>query len=123
MTIKWNKETTKAAENKEGALELLSLGISKRAEAKNLEDEIEHIKKEGNEYVEAALKMLGLTKAKADGIGSVSIVNKKRTTTNPTLVSEYLLSHGVSSTLTKEAIAAGKKESSFSYVDFRKAKK
>lgn len=106
----------------DGVLNILEEQIEKRALLKYQEESLEKKKKKCNENIQRILAEMGIEKAKLDGIGSVSIVNKQYTNINREKLSISLVEFGLSTDEVTELIAQATKTSQSSYVEFRRDK-
>lgn len=96
----------------------LEQGIEKRALAKAMEDEAADVKKGANELLEAALEFMGVSKVESD-TGLVLRKDMTRTTIDPEVMSAYLVEHGVSAQVVKNARDKATKVSKYKTLEFR----
>ena len=120
--LKWTEDTKRILEGRDDwVLDNLNASMKLYSRAKVLEIEFKDIKAEGKALAEVALEVLGLNSPDkiASNFGTISA--KVKTSYSTKTISEYLLAHGVSATVIKNAMEAAKSESP--YVEFRKPSK
>lgn len=83
---------------------MLQKGLDKRAESRNLADRAEDMKREAEDLLLQAMSVLEIKKATDPVLGSVDLKQDfERSSFSKKVMSEYLLTHGVSADLVKQA--------------------
>lgn len=121
----YDEETQEAiADAPRGVLEKLELGYNLREEAKCQEEQADATKKSADIILEEVFDALGTDKIKHKTHGILSrITDRERAYYDAKKITEYLIGHGVSKTVTKNALEAGKKVSKSSYIEYKRPRK
>lgn len=96
--------------------------MEKRAEAKELEDRAEAIRKEADEVLLPLLSTLDDMKAEDETLGSVSVVCQTRSTLNQDIAKENLLANGVDAGVIALAWTVGTKTTTSTSVRYTRPK-
>jgi len=116
----WDEDTEKAlatAKDKTIKDKLLTV-FQLRREAKALEDSGKDTKKAADVLIEDIFTELNVEVVKSDELGSIKRVTQERKSYKIDAIKEYLIGHGVSPTVVKNAISAGMSTSESMYFGY-----